>query len=63
MLDVQRDEKIKAELLAYEKSKSSFVQPPQDESSNSDNDDDNGMDCNSRGYSFTRHALNKISTQ
>ena len=38
--DVQRDEKIKAELLAYEKSKPSFNQPPQDESSNSDDDDD-----------------------
>ena len=40
IVDVQRDEKIKAELLVYEKSKPSFVQPPQDESSNSDNDDD-----------------------
>jgi len=35
-LDVQRDEAIKAELLAYEKSQPSFNQPPQDESSNSD---------------------------
>ena len=41
--DVQRDEKIKAELLAYEKSKPSYDQPPQDYSSNSDDDD--GMDC------------------
>lgn len=38
--DVQRDEKIKAELLVYEKSKSSFNQPPQDESSNSEDDED-----------------------
>ena len=36
--DVQRDEKIKAELLAYEKSKPSIDQPPQNESSNSDDD-------------------------
>jgi len=41
--DVQRDEKIKAELLAYEKSKPSYDQPPQDGSSNSDDDDD-GME-------------------
>ena len=39
-VDVQRDEKIKAELLAYEKSKPSFNQPAQDESSNSDDEDD-----------------------
>lgn len=38
---MQRDEKIKAELLAYEKSKPSYDQPPQDNSSNSDDD---GMD-------------------
>ena len=38
-IDVQRDEKIKAELLVYEKSKSSFNQPPQDESSNSEDDE------------------------
>ena len=43
VIDV-RDEKIKAELLAYEKSKPSFSQPPRDESSNSDEDDD-GKDC------------------
>lgn len=43
IVDVQRDEKIKAELLAYEKSKPSFTQPPRDESSNSDDDD--GKDC------------------
>lgn len=43
LADVRRDEKIKAELLAYEKSKPSFNQPPQDESSNSDEDDEDGM--------------------
>lgn len=41
-IDIQRDEKIKAELLAYEKSKPSFNQRAQDESSNSD-DDNSGM--------------------
>jgi len=35
-IDLQRDEAIKAELLAHEKSQSSFNRPPQDESSNSD---------------------------
>ena len=38
-IDVQQDEKIKAELLVYEKSKSSFNQPPQDESCNSKDDE------------------------
>ena len=43
LADVQRDEKIKAELLAYEKSKPTFNQPPQDESSNSDEDNEDGI--------------------
>ena len=38
-IDVQQDEKIKAELLVYEKSKSSFNQPPQDESCSSKDDE------------------------
>ncbi|XP_065910488.1 general transcription factor IIE subunit 1-like isoform X2 [Dysidea avara] len=36
--DLQRDKTIKAELLAHEKSQPSFNRPPQDESSNSDED-------------------------